>query len=123
MSKYIPDENGELTALGGELTALDGVVEAATQSTPVGELGAAFAKMILTLVVLVLLLLLSYWFIRKLFQNRLQKGSSDAAIQVLEKRMISGKTMLYLIEVDQKKILIAESQLDVKRLEGFDNPH
>ena len=116
MSKYIPDENGELTAL-------DATIAAASSQTPVGELGAAFTKMLLTLAALVVLLLLSYWLIRKLFQNRLQKSNSNASIQILEKRMISPKTMLYLIEVDEKKILIAESHLEVKRLEGFENPH
>lgn len=113
MSKYIPDENGELTAL-------DSVVQAASQtSTPAGELGAAFAKMILTLVALVALMFASYWFVRKLLQNRLQKGSLHSRIQILEKRMISSKTMLFLIEVDKRKILIAESQLELKRLESF----
>lgn len=87
---------------------------------PSGDLGAAFAKMFLTLIALVILLFLSYWFLRRLIQNRLQKGVGAAAIQILEKRMISPKTTLYLIEVEHKKILVAESHLEIKRLEGFD---
>ena len=95
------------------------MMDSATQ-IPTGDLGAAFTKMFLTLTVLVILLFLSYWFLRKLIQRRLQKGVGDAEIQILEKRMISPKTMLYLIEVDKKKILIAESHLEIKRLEGFE---
>lgn len=87
---------------------------------PAGDLGAAFTKMFLTLAALVILLLVSYWFLRRLMQNRSQRGNVDASIQILEKRMISPKTMLYLIEVDQKKILIAESHLEIKRLESFE---
>ena len=34
--------------------------------------------------------------------------------------MISPKTVLYLIEVDHKRILVAESHLEIKRLEGFE---
>lgn len=87
---------------------------------PPGDLGAAFVKMFLSLIALVILLFVSYWFLRRIVQNRLQKGVGDQAIQVLEKRMISPKTMLYLIEVENKKILIAESHLEIKRLEGLD---
>ncbi len=47
------------------------------------------------------------------------KRVGSQSIQILEKRMISPKTMLYLIEAEGKQILIAESQLEVKRLESF----
>lgn len=103
----------------GELSALDTAIETAAQAAPAGDLGAAFVKMFLSLIVLVALLLVTFWFVRRVIQQRLQKGVGDAAIQILEKRMISPKTMLYLIEVDGKKILMAESHLEVKRLESF----
>lgn len=115
MSIYVPDENGELTSLN---QAVIGVAETSTQMTTT-DLGAAFAKMMISLVVIVVLLFVSYWFIRRLIQNRLEKGVGNAAIQIIEKRMISPKTMLYIIEVDQKRILIAESHLEVKLLDGF----
>lgn len=94
--------------------------ETITSQMPTGDLGAAFAKMFLSLAALVLLLLVSYWFLRRLIQNRLQKGGSNASIQVIEKRMISPKTTLYLIEAEGKKVLVAESHLEIKRLEGFE---
>lgn len=112
MSTYIPDENGELTALD---TATGEIAQTAIQM-PTGDLGAAFAKMLITLVILVVLLFASYWFIRRMIQNRLQKGAGDSSIHILEKRMISPKTMLYLVKIDNRKILLAESHLDVKRL-------
>ncbi|PIS02779.1 MAG: hypothetical protein COT85_01740 [Chlamydiae bacterium CG10_big_fil_rev_8_21_14_0_10_42_34] len=116
MAIFIPDETGELTAL-------DQAGLAATQSVeqmPSGDLGAAFGKMILSLIVLVILLFLTFWFLRRLVQNRLQKGVGNSSIQIIEKRMISPKTMLYFIEVDKKKILLAESHLEIKRIETFD---
>lgn len=115
MAIYVPDENGELTALDQASLAL---AEANTQ-IPTGELGATFVKMLLSLVTLIVLLGATYWFLRRIIQQRVQKGVGDAAIQILEKRMISPKTILYLIEVEGKKILVAESQLEIKRLEGF----
>lgn len=102
----------------GELPPLD---SAAAQMPP-GDLGAAFAKMFLTFVALALLLFATYWFLRKFIQQRNQKGGVHAAIHILEKKMISPKTALYLIEVDKKRILIAESQLEIKRLESLESP-
>ena len=89
---------------------------------PSGDLGAAFTKMFLTLTALVILLFVSYWFLRRLIQRHLQKGVGEARVHVIEKKMLSPKTMLYLVEVDQKRVLIAESHLEIKRLEGFDSP-
>lgn len=109
MPVYIPDDQGELTALNE--TVISNVIP------PIpGDLGASFAKMFISLIVLVALLFATYWFLRKLIQNRLQKGTAGGAIQILEKRMISPKTMLYLVEVENKKVLLAESHLEIKRL-------
>lgn len=116
MAIYVPDENGELTALDQASIAIGDT----TSQIPTGELGATFGKMLLSLIALIVLLGVSYWFLKRLIQQRLQKGVGEAAIQIVEKRMISPKTILYLIEVEGKKILIAESQLEIKRLEGFD---
>jgi flagellar biogenesis protein FliO len=87
-------------------------------SLPPGDFGAAFAKMFLALAVVILLMVLTVWMIKRLIQHRLQRGVGEQAIQILEKRMISAKTTLYLIEVDKKsRVLVAESHLEIKRLE------
>lgn len=117
MPVYIPNENGELTTL--EQTILESTPQISA-NMPNGDLGAAFSKMFLSLFFLVLLLYVSYWFLKRMIQNRQQKSSGNASIQIIEKRMISAKTMLYLIEVENKRILIAESQLEIKRLEGLE---
>lgn len=106
-----------MSVLFATLTATESMAQ-----MPPGDLGATATKMFLTLIVLVALLVLSYWFLRRLIHNRLQKGGSEQAIQILEKRMISPKTMLYLVKIEDKKILIAESHLEIKRLEGLDEP-
>lgn len=114
MAVYIPDENGDLTAVAQTVT------EVGQPIVQTGDLGAAFAKMLLSLAVLILLLFLSYWFIKRLIQHRLQKGVGDSSIHILEKRMLSPKTMLYLVEVDNKKVLLAESHLEIKKVESFE---
>ena len=86
---------------------------------PAGDYGLALIKMFLTMIAILVLFFVSFWFLRKLIRSRLEKGSADLSIQILEKRMISAKTMLYLVEVENKKILLAESQLEIKRIESF----
>lgn len=106
--------------LPDELISLDnGPPLAEMAPPPPGDFGAAFVKMFLTLIALILLLSLSYWLIKKIIQNRLQKGGGEKLIYVVEKRMISPKTALYLIEIEGKKVLLAESHLEVKRLESW----
>lgn len=108
---FIPNEQGEL------------IVTAAAEAipaTPTPDLGIAFIKMLMTFAALILLLLGTYWMIRRFIQHRMQKGVGQQAIHILEKKMLSPKTILYLVEVENKKILIAESHLEIKRIESFD---
>lgn len=106
----------------GDLFALDSSMEQTLQGTadlPPGDFGAAFLKMILSMVVLIVLMGATVWLLRRLIQNRLQKGSNSQSIQVIEKRMISPKTTLYIIEVDHQRIVIAESHLEIKKIHSL----
>lgn len=117
---FVPDEKGELIGMD---TAIE-FAQSAAQEAPPGDFGAAFAKMILTLLALVALLAVTFWFIRRLIQQRLQKGVGEQSIRVIEKKMISPKTMLYVVEIENQKILIAESHLEIKKIQNLsDNNH
>ena len=71
MPIYVPDEQGELTALDQVTLGVAQATSTMPASDP-GNLGAAFGKMILSLIAVVVLLLVSYWFLKRLVQNRLQ---------------------------------------------------
>lgn len=88
---------------------------------PQTDFGTAFGKMILSLLLLIALMGATAWFLRRLIHNRLQKGTPTQSIHILEKRMISPKTMLYLVEVEGKKTLLAESHLEVRKLREWDS--
>lgn len=91
-----------------------------TLQNPPADLGATFAKMMFTFVLLIALLLGTYWVIKRLIRFKMQSSGIEPCMHIIEKKMISPKTMLYLIEVENKKILLAESQLEIKRLESFE---
>ena len=51
---------------------------------------------------------------------RLTQANLTKNIKILEKRAISPKSLLYIVEIDGKKILISESNLEVRKIKEID---
>ncbi|MEI6241976.1 MAG: flagellar biosynthetic protein FliO [Chlamydiota bacterium] len=107
---FIPDAQGNL----GQEMSVDAPKEKIAE--PIAFQGA-FLKMLLSLGAVILLLLLSFWALKKLMRNRRQ--GHDKLIHIIEQKAISPKTMLYLLEIDNEKVLIAESQIHVKKIHSL----
>lgn len=90
-------------------------VQAATESYE-----TAFIKTIVVLVGLLVLVILTVWMFKKISHGRLRSFNYLKSIKVIEKRPLSPKSMLYLIEVGGKQVLIAESQLEVRQVASLD---
>ncbi len=83
--------------------------------TSVPQFGYLFAKMFAMLVLLVALMLLSFWALKRLF---LRRGVLYApSIQILERKWISQKTSLLLVSVRGKELLLSESQFEVRQIQ------
>ena len=80
-----------------------------------GDYGFALLKLFLSLVFVALLLWVTLWFLRRIMRYRFEKSGGVQTIKILEKKMISPKTMLYFVEVEGEKILLAESQLEIRQ--------
>lgn len=80
---------------------------------------ASFMRTILFTLGLLLIFFLIIWLIRRFPGSKLQQGRGKQ-IKVIEKRMISPKSSLYLIEVGEKQVLISESQADMRLIQTFD---
>ena len=80
----------------------------------------AFAKMMLSLFGLIALIIFCAWTLRKLASGRLRQINQGKAIKILERRPLSPKSILYLVEVSGKKILMAESQIEIRTLATLD---
>lgn len=85
-----------------------------TENMPSYE--GAFIKMLLTLGGLLALVFLTIWLLKKMTNGRFGSLGTQKKIHILEKKPLSPKTLLYLIEIDGKKALISESQLEVRTL-------
>jgi len=80
----------------------------------------AFVKTIVVLVGLLVLIILTVWMFKKISRGRLRSFNYTKSIKVIEKRPLSPKSMLYLIEVGGRQVLIAESQFNVKEITTLD---
>lgn len=79
-----------------------------------------FIKTIVVLVGLLVLVTLTIWMFRKISHGRFRGVNMMKSIKVLEKRPLSPKSMLYLIEVNGKQVLLSESQLEVRNIATLD---
>lgn len=77
---------------------------------------AAFTKMMLSLLVLIILIVISVWMLRRISHGRMKQLNTGRSIKIIERRPLSAKSILYLIEVNGKKVVIAESQLEVRAI-------
>lgn len=80
----------------------------------------AFIKTIVVLVGLVVLIILTVWMFKKVSNGRFKSFNYHKSIKVLEKRPLSPKSMLYLVDVRGKEVLIAESQFEVRAITTLD---
>jgi hypothetical protein len=89
---------------------------------PVEDYGAAFFKMIMMLLSILVLVILTVWVIKRWGHGRLGRFKDKQSIHILEKRILSPKTALYLIEIEGSQLLVAESQLEVRPLHQWQAP-
>ncbi len=79
----------------------------------------AFVRMLVTLTGLVLLVFATFWILRRLGKGKFKVGSGNG-INILERRALSPKSMLYIVQIDNKKVLISESQVEVRALTSLE---
>lgn len=110
MIKYCPFL---LIAFTTALKAEDPAIQATTSYE------FAFFKMIAMLVILLIVVCVSGWLLKRLAQGRLRQSNMNKSIKVVERRALSQKSMLYIIEYGGKQILIAESQLEIRKIDDL----
>ncbi len=81
---------------------------------------AAFLKMILVLIGILAFIFIVFFIFKRFAATSIKQSNHSRTIKILEKRAISPKSMLYLIEIGGQKILIAESQLEIRPISNLD---
>lgn len=83
---------------------------------------ATFIRTMVVLLCILILIGLAVWMFRRLSHTRIRQMNFNKSIKVLEKRPISPKSILYLIDVGGRQILVAESQLEIREITTLDFP-
>lgn len=84
------------------------------------EYKPAFFKMFSILIALLVLIFLTFWLFKRIMHVKLHQSNLTKNIKILEKRALSPKSLLYLIEVEGKKIVISESNLEIRKIKDLE---
>lgn len=77
---------------------------------------AELMNMLFTLGLIILLILGVSWVLKRMLNTRVQQINTTSLIKVLERRVLSPKTSIYVLEIDDVKLVIADSHNGVFRL-------
>ncbi|MCB1180534.1 MAG: FliO/MopB family protein [Chlamydiia bacterium] len=72
-----------------------------------------FANMMITLLVLLVMIFFTVYFLKKFMRSRVRHNNPDKGIRILQQRSLNAKATLYLIDVCGKGIVISESQTGI----------
>lgn len=67
-------------------------------------------------------ILIVAWFLKKLVNTRIEQMNENSLIHIVERRTLSPKSMVYIIEVDDRRIILAESSQGVTRVADYPAP-
>lgn len=79
-----------------------------------------FIKMLAILFLIAISAGFIVWLYRRFNFSKMHQLNYLRTIKVIEKRPLSPKTMLYLVEINGKQVMLAESQLEVRQVMEFD---
>ena len=80
------------------------------------EYEGSFIRVLASIIGVILLIIATFWILKKLGRGHFGKLGSTKSIQILERRPLSPKTVLFLVQIENKRILLSESQLEVRGL-------
>jgi flagellar biogenesis protein FliO len=78
-----------------------------------------FVNMMATLGLIISLILIVAWFLKRMLNARQDVANTTSLIKVVERRALSPKTVIYLLDIEGKSIIISESQNGVTRLADY----
>lgn len=82
---------------------------------------ASFTRMWITIAAALVLLFVTLWLLRRLKIGHFKKmGGGSSTFTIIERKTLSPKTMLYIVEINNKRLLISESQVEVTTLASED---
>lgn len=91
----------------------------ATDNEQFDQFYGQFFKMLFMLGIIIVFLLALTWFFKRFMNTRMEQINAASAIQIVERRAISTKTILYVLDISGRKVLVAESPNGVTAMTEF----
>lgn len=80
---------------------------------------AKFMNMLLVLGLLIGFMILASWALKRMMKTKLTQVNTQSEIKILETRYLSPRATLYLVEIQNQTVLIAESPTAVSYIKSF----
>lgn len=81
-----------------------------------------FINMTATLGLLISLIFILAWFVKRMLNTKQIQGNATSLIKVTERRALSPKTVIYLLDIEGTSIVVAESHNGVTLLADYRTP-
>lgn len=78
---------------------------------------AEFFYMLLMLGMLIGVVIFASYMLRRMTSTRIESLNTTSSIKILERRALSQRSQIYLVEIEDKKYMIAESPTAITALE------
>lgn len=91
----------------------------AAEDSKYGEL---WSKTLLMLVVVLLALFAGTWYLKRFGPMKLKENAKDSRIQIIEKKVISPKAVIYLLSIDGQKVALSETSAGIQVLQELGKP-
>jgi flagellar biosynthetic protein FliO len=79
-----------------------------------GDFKISFFKTLLSMGLCLGAILVALWFVKRFANKKFFSLNNEHHIKIIERRPISPKSVLFLVQIGDKQILIAESHLEVR---------
>jgi flagellar biosynthetic protein FliO len=80
-----------------------------------------FINMLTSLGLIIALIFIVSWILKRFLNTRIQQINTQSTIKIIERRALTPKTCIYLLEIEDKRIVIAESTNGVTTLSQYLN--
>ena len=89
---------------------------AAEESSEMGRFFEEFLNMALTLGMIVGVMLIIAWVVKKFLNTQIDKMNETSQIKILERRSLAPKSTIYILEIEGKKVIVGETPAGLSHL-------
>ncbi len=90
------------------------------QASPEDHFMRDFINMLFSLGLIVALIFIASWFLKRMMNTRLQQINESSEIKIIDRRSITPKTIVYLLEVKGKGLVVGESTHGLSLLSTYE---